>query len=171
MTKVDDDFIEMGKISGHFGVKGWLKVYSYSEPMEQILNYKKWFLQKNKQWQVYNIEQGRRQGKTVVVKLAGFDSNEQAAVLIGQKIAIQHQQLPKKSKQDYYWVELIGLDVYNQDNIYFGQVKRLFETGSNDVMEVETAEESRLIPYIEDQVIQQIDLKKNRIEVDWDADF
>ncbi len=166
-----DEMLELGKISGHFGVQGWLKVYSYTEPMEQITQYKTWYLKKADNWKAYQIEQGRRQGKTVVVKIAGFDNNESAATLIGQTVAIQHQQLKKLSNKSYYWVDLIGLAVYNLEQVYFGTVIQLFETGSNDVLEVEDKGKTRLVPYIPDQVIKQVDLQAQRIDVDWDADF
>ncbi len=171
MSNLTTEYLELGKISGIFGVKGWLKVYSYTHPMERIVQYKKWYLQKAGVWSEYQIEQGRKNGKTVVVKIKGFNSIEESTALLGQKVAIKHEQLPRQP-ESYYWVDLIGCQVHTVEGLYIGVIESLFETGANDVIEVRSESgELHLIPYIKKQVIIKVDLFKKELIVDWDTDY
>ncbi|MEN8179493.1 MAG: ribosome maturation factor RimM [Pseudomonadota bacterium] len=166
----DSQMVVMGQISGLFGVKGWVKVYSYTEPREGILNYSPWFLKRNGAWEAHELQSGHRQGKGVVVQLQGFDDRDQAAELIGCETAVQREQLPRLADNEYYWSDLQGLRVINLEGVELGKISHLFDTGANDVVVVK-GDRERLIPYIWGQAIHSVDLDTGLMVVDWDPDF
>ncbi|WP_353571692.1 ribosome maturation factor RimM [Candidatus Albibeggiatoa sp. nov. BB20] len=160
----------VGCINGIYGVRGWVKVYSYTRPIENILAYSPWQLCQHRQWQTVNISEGKPHGKGIIVRLDACHTREQAALLLGSEIAISHEQLPPTEDDEYYWSDLVGLKVINQDGVLFGTVDYLIETGSNDVLVVK-GERERLIPFVIPQFITQIDLQQQQILVDWDPEF
>jgi 16S rRNA processing protein RimM len=164
------DLIQIGKISGVFGVKGWLKVFSYSEPRENILNYQNWLLQKGSQNKPIKIVSGKAQGKGVVVQIDGITDRDQALFLLGWDIYITREQLPVAEEGEYYWADLIGLDVENLDGIQLGTVDSLYETGANDVLIVK-GDRDRALPFLQGQTVKLVDLENRKIIVDWDAEF
>jgi 16S rRNA processing protein RimM len=166
----DDEMIILGRVSGLFGVKGWIKVYSHTSPRQGILGYKTWYLKQDGGWQRHALAAGQAQGKGVVAKLAGYDDRDQAAALIGIDIAVKREQLPKLAPGEYYWSDLEGLRVETVDGVDLGVVSHLFETGANDVLVVK-GERERLIPYTRGEAIKEVDLQAGRIIVDWDPDF
>ncbi len=165
-----EDDINVGNISGVFGVKGWLKVFSHTEPRENILSYNPWILKKNNLVKSVKVIGGRVQGKLVVAQLDGITDREQAELLMGYQINITKQQLPKPAQGEYYWADLLGLDVENIEGIYLGKVDNLFETGANDVLVV-LGERERAVPFLKGQTVKLVDLENRKIIVDWDADF
>lgn len=162
--------VTMGRVNGLFGVKGWVKVYSYTQPVEQIVEYDPWYLYVGGEWRPMKLETGRRHGKGVVVRLEACDDREQAAALIGADIAVRREQLPKLPPGEYYWADLVGLSVINLEGVELGKVDHLFETGANDVIVVRDDRE-RLIPFIQGDVVTEIDLEGGVLRVDWDPDF
>lgn len=168
---VTDRFVTLGRISGLHGVQGWVKIYSDTQPRENILTYKPLYLMQNGQWVEWQLKQGRLQGKTVVAKPIACNDRESARALMGLDIAVKRSQLSQSMDTgEYYWVDLEGLTVINREGVALGQVDYLFETGSNDVLVVK-GERERMIPYIFQQVVLDVDLKKGQMLVDWDADF
>jgi len=165
-----EEFISVGLVSGIFGVRGWIKVFSYTEPRENILTYSPWTLRKGKDSKVVKVVDGRRHGKTVVACLDGLNDRDGAADLNGWEILIRPEQLPKAKKGEYYWSDLIGLQVSTVDGIELGVVKQMLETGANDVIVV-MGERERLIPFLQEQTIKSIDLLAGVMVVDWDAEF
>jgi len=170
----------VGRISGVYGVKGWIKVFSYTDPMEAIVDYNPWFIRaqnrKHADWSRVTLKAGKRHAKTVVAKLENCNDRDQAMAYVGTEIAIDLQQLERlKEKDAYYWRDLIGLRVINQQDITLGTVKSLLETGANDVLvvvsEVDGKNIERLIPWTMDIAIIKVDLAQGVITVDWDADF
>jgi 16S rRNA processing protein RimM len=166
-----EDLVSVGKVSGIFGVKGWIKVYSYTEIRENILTYSPWILRKGKESKLVEVIDGRRHGKTVVAYLQGLDDRDKAAELNGWEILIHADQLPKARVNEYYWADLVGLRVKSIDDIDFGTVEQMLETGANDVVVVVAGERERLIPFLQGQTIVNIDLTAGEMLVDWDADF
>ena len=166
----DTEYLIVGKISGVFGIKGWVKVFSYTQPRDNILNYRQWFLKKGSAEKKINVIAGQLQGKAVVAALAGIDDRDQAAELNGWTISINRTQLPKASAGEYYWADLIKLNVLTTDGIELGVVDHLLETGANDVLVV-LGERERLIPFLMNQTIVSIDLDQRQIVVDWDPEF
>lgn len=177
----ENDKLIIGKISGVYGVKGWVKIHSDTDPREGITDYNPWFIQQGGQgkgeWREVRVENGRRQAKTVIAKLEGVDDRDAAMQLSGALIAISPQQLQVLSEDEFYWRDLIGLRVINRDGIELGKVQRLMETGANDVLVVggeqsdQQASREHLIPWTPGQAVLEVDLEQGRIRVDWDEDF
>ena len=162
--------VVIGKISGVFGVRGQVKVFSFTEPKENILHYDPWMLGSDDNWKPYKVASGNTQGKGLIAQLEGCDDRDQAQALVGQEIAIEKSQLPRTGPGEYYWSELEGMTVITTQQVELGKVSHLFETGSNDVLVVK-GDREHLIPYIRGQVIQKIDQDTGQIIVDWDPEF
>ena len=170
MAKSTDELLELGNISGVYGVKGWVKVHSYTDPREQIEEYGVWQLKQTGARREVELEAGRCQGKTVIAKLKGIDDRDQAMLLMGSVIAIHPQQLGELEENEYYWHDLEGMQVINQQGVELGTVSHMVETGANDVMVV-TGERERLSPFTQGHAVIQVDLPGRVIKVDWDAEF
>lgn len=164
------EFITLGSINGVYGVKGWVKVYSFTSPIENILNYKTWQLCKKNQNKTVRLESGKKHGKGIIAKLEGYDDRDEVAVLLKSEIKVARNLLPELPEGEYYWSDLQGLHVTNMDNVDFGKVDHLFETGANDVMVVK-GDQERLIPFIQGMYIKDIDLGQKTMKVDWPEDF
>jgi 16S rRNA processing protein RimM len=160
--------ISVGRIVGVYGVRGWVKVHSDTRPREAILDYTPWLIERGGQWEAREVEEGRTHGKGIVARLSGCVDRDQAAGLIGAEIAVERAQLPETASHEYYWAELEGLKVVNLEGRELGTVSHLFETGANDVMVVR-GERERLIPFAK-PAIQQVDLGRSLIVVDWDVE-
>jgi 16S rRNA processing protein RimM len=175
MTATEESgMIMLGWVSGLFGVKGWIKVHSDTEPRDNILNYSPWYLRRQDGWQPYEVIAGRPHGKGIVAQLANCPDRDAAAELIGSTIAIRHDRLPAAGEDEYYWSDLRGLKVITIQGVELGRVVNLMETGANDVLVVREAGEQgreRLIPFIRHQVIQEVDLENGQLTVDWDPEF
>ncbi len=161
--------IVVGHFGQSYGIKGWLKVNSHTDPIDNILQYKQMQIYHHGQWQAVEITEMKSHGKGIIAKLANCHNPEQARTYTNDAIAIFRHQLPQLPPEEYYWADLIGLRVINQQGVDFGIVDHLFTTGSNDVMVIK-GDRQRLLPYI-NSVIQLIDLTEKKIIVDWDADF
>jgi 16S rRNA processing protein RimM len=116
------------------------------------------------------VLQGRRQGKHLVAELEGISDRDTAESLAGREIAVYRDQLPELPDSHYYWTDLIGSSVYNQDGLELGSIKEMIATGANDVMLVQ-GDRERLIPFIQGEYVGQVDLVARRIIVNWDPDF
>ena len=173
--KTKDDLIALGKISGVFGVKGWIKVHSFTDPREGIVDYPCWLILQKGKWREVELEDGKRQAKTVIAKLKDIDDRDEAMLLMGAEIAVRVDQLDDLSENEYYWKDLEGLQVINVEGVEFGKVDHMMETGANDVMVVQEDEakggKERLVPFTLNHTVQKIDLAAGVITVDWDADF
>ncbi|MDI1232552.1 MAG: ribosome maturation factor RimM [Methylobacter sp.] len=162
--------ISVGKISGVFGIKGWVKVFSFTDPRENILTYSPWLLKKDDETKTVSVVDGQLQGKTIVAQLTGVNDRNQAESLMGWDIFITQEQLPNAAKDEYYWSDLIGLHVETVDGVQLGRVDSLLETGANDVIIVQ-GERERVIPFLQGQTIISVDLVAGKIIVDWDPEF
>ena len=159
----------MGRIAAPFGVQGWLKVQPFTAETKGLLGYATWWVGRDGDWHEREVTEARVQGRSVVARLAGCEDRDAAARMRGQEIAIARAQLPATQAQEFYWTDLIGLDVVNGAGQRYGQVADMLETGANDVLVVQ-GERERLIPFIAD-VIAGVDLAAGVIRVNWDADF
>jgi len=167
------DFLNAGQISGVFGVKGWVKIFSFTQPRENILKYSPWLLRKNGQTQTKEIKVtgGQRHGSAVVAELDGITDRDAAAALMGWEILIHRNQLPLTNAGEYYWADLVNLAVETETGIKLGKIDHLLETGANDVLVVIDGETERLIPFLQEQTVLKIDLAAGIMIVDWDPDF
>jgi 16S rRNA processing protein RimM len=154
-------------VSGLFGVKGWVKVYSYTEPRDSILQFRRWVLQGRPERRVLQVAEGRKQGKSIVVRFEGIDDRDAATELLDAEIGVPRGKLPETAPDEYYWTDLEGMQVVNSDGRLLGRVAYLLATGANDVLVVQGDEEI-LVPFVAGRVIRNVDMAKGVISVDWE---
>ena len=169
MNSDPNHYVILGQVIGVFGIKGWVKIHSDTEPTSNILNFSPWYLAKDNEWHAFKLLQGQLHTKgQIIVHLEGCNDRDQAAALVGSQVAVLRTQLPEPEEGEYYWSDLIGLDVYNLQQQYIGEVTSLLPTGANDVLVIQGEQEEILIPYVKDHYIYSVDLAAGRITVDWD---
>ncbi|MEM9103109.1 MAG: ribosome maturation factor RimM [Pseudomonadota bacterium] len=166
-----DDFVVIAKIGKPFGVKGWMKIWSYTDPLAQFCHYTALFYRRYAGiWQSFNVAEQKEQGNGIIVRPEACHTPEEARHYTNALIAVQRQQLPELTEDEFYWVDLQGLTVINQKNIELGIIDHLLETASNDVLVVK-GEKLYYIPYIRGDFVVDIDLQKQIMRVNWDVDF
>lgn len=168
--KSTDSLVLLGRVSGLFGVRGWVKIYSYTSPRENILRYRKWLLTINGEPRELVVKQGQRHGKGVVVLLDGFNDRTAAEGLVGVDISVSRDDLAKLTDNEYYWSDLIGCEVVGSADGVLGEVSDLMETGANDVLVVSGEGGELLIPFV-DEWVTGVDLGEKKITVEWRLDF
>lgn len=164
-----NDKICVGHVTGVQGLKGWVKVYSDTDPRENIVKFSPWMIETGDGIKTMDVH-GRLQGRIVLAKLAGIESRDEAAEYIGNKIYIWPEQLPELGEDEYYWSDLIGMEVESIQAEALGRVDDMLETGANDVMVIK-GERERLIPFVIDDIVREVDLDRRRIVVDWRPDY
>ena len=162
-----DQLLVMGKIGAPFGVQGWLKVHSYTQPPENLLRYSPWWIGRHGRWAAYRVKQGRPHGKSVVALLEGFADRDAARILVGADVAIERARLEPPGEGRYYWADLIGATVFNREGVNLGKVDGLIDNGAQDVL-VLSGERKRLIPFVPDRYVLEVDAERKKIIVDWD---
>lgn len=164
--------VPMGRIVGVYGVHGEVKLESWTDPRERIFDYQPWLLV-SAPGKVNTVDdvRGRKQGKGLVAQLPGVENRDQAALLVGSDICIAREQLPPPVDGEFYWVDLEGLEVLTTEGVSLGRVSHLVATGANDVMVVRGGERERLLPFVMEQYVKEVDIPGGRIVVDWDPDF
>jgi 16S rRNA processing protein RimM len=191
---VKEALVLVGRVTSVFGIKGWVNVFSYTEPAENILSYSKWLLSpaetkgQNKRTTMPELKQckkvaltdGQRHGKQVIAQLNQCDSREKAVAYVQQDIFIERTELPEL-EDEVYWIDLEGLQVVNLQNQVLGRIVEMLETGANDVMVVRSESSSNdsssndkreiLIPYVEDYYVMEVDLEQGLVTVDWPLEF
>lgn len=162
----------VGRIVGLYGVQGWVKLESWTEPRTQIFKYQPWLLlaAPGGETEIEGVN-GRPQGKGLIAKLPGVDDRDGAAALVGQDIYVARELLPPPDKDEYYWVDLEGLEVVTTEGVVLGRVSHLFATGANDVVVVRDGERERLVPFVQGVYVRSVDLSGGRMVVDWDPEF
>lgn len=162
--------VVMGRVVGAQGLQGWLKVQTFTEHLDSLLDYKSWQLGNDKHpWREYKVLECNLHTKVLVAKLEGVADRTAAEKFKGLLIAIPRSKLPQQAEDEYYWSDLIGMQVINQGNETLGIVETLLETGANDVLCVRNEQGEILIPFL-NAVIQQVSLEEKIIRVDWHAD-
>ena len=162
--------ILLGRVLGAFGVRGEVKVQSFTDPENALLRYQPWTLVHRGVERELAGVQGRVTNKGVNATLPGVADRDAAEALAGAEIWVPRSRLPAPKPGEYYWVDLEGLEVVNREGIALGRVSHLFDTAANQVMVV-AGERERLIPFLEGSFVLKVDFDSGRIEVDWDADF
>jgi 16S rRNA processing protein RimM len=161
--------IIVGRFGKPFGIKGWIKVNSFTDPPENILLYDPWLISLDENWKEIEVEDSKMQGQNIIAKLVNCNTPEEAKAYTHKDIAISRSQLPKLEQDEYYWTDLEDMSVLNTQGIELGKVVHFIATGANDVMVVK-GEKEHLVPYI-DSVIISVDQEKRVIIVDWDESF
>lgn len=174
--QVSSELEVVGRILGVHGVQGWVKVYSYTDPMDNLQHYQPWHLKQGSHWKPVKVTGFRPQGKGLIAQIDGITDRDEAASLVGQDIGVPRDLLPTSGEGEYYWRDLIGLRVRHVDGMDLGKVVRMLETGANDVLAVRGDSNSldrreRLIPWLPDDVITEVNLAEGRMTVDWDPEF
>ncbi|MCF6337180.1 MAG: ribosome maturation factor RimM [Gammaproteobacteria bacterium] len=168
------EYLVVAKIGAPYGVRGWVKVFSFTEQTGDLLDYNPWYFKAasadGKTWAIAPVIEAKNHGKGLVAKFNDCDDRDAAARLNGQEIAIRRDQLPPTAEGEYYWKDLQGLEVLTTDGVSLGKVDHLLETGANDVLVVK-GERERLIPYVTGPIVKKVDLDTGTLHVDWDADF
>jgi len=162
------DTVSLGEISSVYGVKGWVRIMSWTEPRNAIAEYRPWLIGADQQ--VIEPLEVKAKGRGLIARLDGIESPDQAQALSGAAIAADRRQLPELSDGQYYWADLEGMTVINKDGMELGQVRRVLATGANDVLVVQ-GERERLIPFTVGHHVLNVDNDSGVIQVDWDAEF
>jgi 16S rRNA processing protein RimM len=162
--------VTLGRISGTYGVRGWVKVHSYTEPRANIVGFAAWIVRQRGGERTVEVEDGRAQGANVVAKLRGVDDRDEARELIGAEVAVERSALPKCEPGEYYWTDLEGLAVVTPAGEALGTVDHLLATGGHDVL-VLAGRPRRMIPFVRGAVIRSVDLETGVIVADWSAEF
>ena len=175
-AEAESEYILIGRIGAPHGVQGWVKLISFTDPPENILRYRHFRLRDGKHWRAVEVDQSRPQGKSFVGHIKGCDDRDQCRLYTGRELLVPKAELPDLNQGEYYWHQLIGLRVLNLADEDLGCVDHLLETGANDVLVIRGSATSidggeRLIPYLPERVVRQVDLQAGILRVDWEADF
>lgn len=167
--------VTLGRIVGVFGIKGWIKAQSYTRPIENLLQYRRWWLTAEQAYEARVVE-ARAHGNVVVAALtdaAGtpIADRDLAAALVGAEIQVERAALPALPEGQFYWVDLIGLQVRSTSGAVLGTVTELMDNGAQDVLIVADGDVQRLIPFVRGPIIQSVDLQGGVIVAEWEPDY
>lgn len=170
------EFVSLGRIGSPYGVKGWFKLVSHTQPRENILGYRHFTGVVNGVSRILEMDEAKVHGKGLVAHLVGIDTPEDARLVTGMDLMVSLSELPELGSDDYYWHQLKGLKVVNVAGQLLGRIDCLMETGANDVMIVKPCDggldkHQRLIPWLPDRVVLKVDIESNTVQVDWEADY
>ena len=161
-----DQLMVLGKVTSVYGVKGWVKVYSDTEPLQNILDYKPWYMKLNGRLQEIEVEQGKTHGKGLVAKLADCNDRDKAREYCGAEIYVNRGLLPALEQGEYYWHQLVGCEVWGRDGSEVGTVREIWETGAHDVLVVESREGERYLLSTARELMPEVDVESRRITVE-----
>lgn len=175
MHDAESETILVGRIGAPYGIKGWVKIRSYTQPAENLFSYESYKVRRGEQWEPIVFAAGKVHGKGLIAQLAGVEDRTAAERFKGLEVAVAIAELAELAEDEYYWHQLEGLQVFVGDQL-LGRVDHLLETGANDVLVVQACEGSidqreRLIPWLRDEVVKRVDVAGNRIDVVWDVEF
>ena len=162
--------VTVGAVSGAFGVRGWVRVRSFTRPPEALFDYAPWLLCRGDTSEPVAPAAYRPAADGFAVRLPGVAHREAAMALRGAEIRVDRNALPPAEPGEFYWVDLIGLRVENRRGECLGTVKRLVETGAHDVLVLAGAGPERLVPFVSGVYVDEVDLDAGLIRVDWHAD-
>jgi len=163
--------ITVGRLHGAFGVRGEVKLESFTDPLRAIGKYQPWTLRDARGVERACEGVRVREGvKGLIATMPGIEDKDAADALRGVDVLVPRSALPPPAAGEYYWVDLEGLRVVNLEGVDFGIVSHLFSTGANDVL-VAQGERERMIPFVLPDYIRSVDFAAGIVTVDWDADF
>lgn len=164
------DTVVVGRILGAWGVQGWIQVYSWTDPPEALFTYQPWYL--GGPDRAVALLDWKRSGQRLVARLPDVDCPEKAAALADASILVCRSQLPDPRPGQYYWHDLIDLEVFNLQGHRWGRITRLLPTGAHDVLQVVGEDKKTiLIPFVPDRFIREVDLAAGQVRVDWPREW
>ena len=163
-------WVTLGRVRGVFGIKGWLRVQSFTEPRDNITRFDVWTLRAGGVERAFELEDGHDHANGVVAKLKGLDDRDRAREWVGADVVVPRERLPALSEGELYWADLEGLEVRTTAGVVLGKVDHLLATGQHDVLVLDS-EPERLIPFVTGAVVKEVDLQLGLIVVDWSADY
>ncbi|WP_229800224.1 ribosome maturation factor RimM [Vogesella alkaliphila] len=166
----DDDLAIMGFVRGAFGVRGWIKVHADTQFADSLFDYPVWWIGKENDWKPFTFKDGAVQPKNLVAQLEEVTGREQAEAMRGLKVAVPKAELPPAEEGEYYWSDLIGMDVINAEGLCLGKVVDLMETGANDVLVISGEHGQILIPFVA-AYVGDVDTQSKQIKVEWGLDY
>lgn len=164
-----DELVVMGRIAAPYAIKGWVKVQPFTEHLDSLLDYPLWRLGRAGAWREFRLLEGKVHGQSLLACLEGVADREAAEALQGMEIAVARAELPPPAEDEYYWDQLIGLEVVNRQGETLGRVESVLETGAHDVLKIR-GEREYLVPFVA-ALVDKVDLAAGRIEVDWGLDY
>ncbi len=165
----EDALVVMGRISAPYAIRGWVRIQTQTEYIDSLLDYPVWHVGRNGQWRPFRLVEGKVHGQYLLAHLEGMDDRDAAEAVTGMEIAVPREDRPEAEEGEYYWDDLIGLEVVNGEGAVLGTVDALLATGAHDVLQIQ-GERERLIPFV-DAFVREVDLAARRIVVDWGLDY
>ena len=161
--------VVLGQVGGAFGVQGWVRIQSYTDPPANILKYERWQLGRAGQWREVEVEDGKMTAKGVLAKLAGVETPEEARLVTGSEIAVERDQLPAAAPGEYYWSDLEGLAAFGQNGQSLGRIEEFRATPAGTVVVIR-GERQHWVPFVKERIV-SVDLDAGRVVFDWAADW
>jgi 16S rRNA processing protein RimM len=177
MSQEKTSTIVVGKLGAPYGIKGWLKVHSFTDDPQGIFDFSPWLIGQQGKWHTLEVSDWRRHSKGFIAKFADINDRDEAMALTNAEISVDVEQLPELPEGEFYWRDLIGMTVVTTKGYNLGHVDDLMETGSNDVLVVKAnkkdafGQSERLIPFLTDSVVIEVKHEEREITVDWDPAF
>jgi 16S rRNA processing protein RimM len=175
------DAIEVGRILDAWGVKGWFKVLSHSADPQALFSSKRWYLQPSDRGPqafagtvLLRVREAKEHSDSIVARADAVEDRGTAELLRGARIFVPRSSFPTAAEDEYYWIDLIGLEVVNREGVHLGRVRELMSTGPQSVLVLEYVEDGkpqeRMLPFVS-AYVDKVDLAARRIEVDWQPDY
>ncbi len=164
-----DVFVIVGQVGAPYGVQGWHHVQSFTDPIENILQYKQWYLQQKDQWVPFRITAGRKHGQGIVVQLQGVVDRDQAASFSLSKIGVKRAQLAPLSQDEFYWADLEGFSVQTVTGESLGHIDHLYDNANTDIMVIKQEGKEQHIPFIMHDTVIKVDMVAREVTVDWEV--
>jgi len=164
-----DRIVVLGHIAGVFGVQGWVKIQSFTDPLDNILEYEVWQLGQRGIWREVRPAEGRSTNRGVLARFEGCTDRDQAQLLVGSEIGVRRSDMPPPAPGEYYWEDLAGLDAYSPTGAWLGKLDHFRETAVHPLMVIR-GEREHLVPLVKQRLL-KVDLDAGRMTVDWDPDW
>lgn len=169
--------VRLGRVAGVFGIQGWVRIASETRPAENIFRYRRWWLGAIESgFEVRVVARSKPESNALLAQLTGRDGSpitdrDVAQGLVGLEISVEREALPKLPEGEYYWVELVGLEVINVEGVSLGMIREMTSNGAQDVMVVVADDVERLIPFVRGPIVHRVDMETRRIVCDWQAEW
>lgn len=169
--------VRLGRVAGVFGIQGWVRIASETRPADNIFRYRRWWLgDAESGFEVRVVARSKPESTSLLAQLSGRDGSpitdrDVAQGLVGLEISVEREALPKLPEGEYYWVDLVGLEVINVEGVSLGVIREMTSNGAQDVMVVVADEGERLIPFVRGPIVQSVDMDARRIVCDWQAEW